>query len=464
MEISRLVIAGTHSGVGKTTVAIAMMRALASYGIKVQPFKVGPDYIDPGYHTAATGLRGRNLDSWLLGADGVREMFLRSAPEEGLSIIEGVMGLYDGRGSEGEGSTAHVAAILDAPVILVLDARSMSRSAAALVLGYKTFDPKLRLCGVFLNRVGSERHYLLLKDAIESTTGVPVLGWLSVETPIELPERHLGLLPANEKANLTMILDRLANKMAAAVNLEQIIRMARTASNLSSPLNPVFPAASFSHQIRLGVVMDQAFHFYYQDGLDFLDALGADIIPCSALEGELPPNLDGLYIGGGFPEMFASTIAENTPFIQGVREHYRRGMPIYAECGGMMFLSTGITDLKGDEYPMAGVIPGKTVMLQKRAGLGYVSAQLLRDNLLGFAGQKIRGHEFHYSVLEGLSPENHAYLLEKAGDKTHPDGYAYRNLLASYLHVHFAGCPEQAEHFLQKCVQYRQKRLIATSC
>ena len=459
MALPRLIIAGTHSGVGKTTVATALMRALSNRGLNVQPFKVGPDYIDPGYHTVATGCHGRNLDAWLLGDNGVREMFLRAAPEAGISIIEGVMGLYDGRGAGGEGSTAHVADILQAPVVLVLDARSMSRSAAAVVLGYKNFEPRLNLCGVILNRVGSERHYLLLKEAIESATGVPVLGRLTFETQMEVPERHLGLLPTTEKANLTRTLDRLANTISEALNLEEIIRMAGTAPDLKPLSDPIFPVFPVESQIQLGVVMDQAFHFYYQDGLDFLTALGARIIPCSSLEGRLPSNLDGLYIGGGFPEMFAQPIAENTEFIQGVKEQCGQGMPIYAECGGMMFLSGGITDFSGREYPMAGVIPGKTVMLQKRAGLGYVTALTLKDNLLAFAGQKIRGHEFHYSVLQGLAPQQNAYLLERAGDEPRQDGYACGNLLASYLHIHFAGCPEEAKRFIATCMEYRQKRM-----
>ncbi|MFZ5631812.1 MAG: cobyrinate a,c-diamide synthase [Bacillota bacterium] len=452
----RIVIAGVHSGVGKTTVATALMRTLARSGLKVQPFKVGPDYIDPGYHTEATGRFSRNLDAWFLGDDGVREMFIRSAAGADISVIEGVMGLYDGRGSGGEGSTAHVAKVLGAPVILVLDARSMARSAAAMVLGYKNFDPQINLCGVILNRVGSQRHFLLLKDAIQSSTGVSVLGRISYSAGMELPERHLGLLPTAEKNNLAPLLDLMAHKIGEELDLEGLVQLAKKAPALPPPAVRVFPETPADPAVRIGLVLDDAFNFYYRDGLDFLSALGAEIVPCSALEGKLPPDLDGLYIGGGFPEMFAGRIAQNREFIAGVRREVRRGMPVYAECGGMMFLSEGITDFNGREYPMAGIIPGKTVMLKKRAALGYVTALTLKDNILARSGRRIRGHEFHYSVMHGLNQPDHAYLLAKEGEEDpRPDGYACGSLLASYLHIHFAGCPEEARNFVEACRAFR---------
>jgi len=460
MKLSRVVIAGVHSGVGKTTLATALMRGLTGRGVKVQPFKVGPDYIDPGYHTAATGRHSRNLDAWFLDGDGVREMFLRSAAGADLAIIEGVMGLYDGRGSGGEGSTAQVAELLEAPVILVLDARSMARSAAAIVLGYRNFDPDLNLCGVILNRVGSERHFLLLKEAIESSTGVPVLGRVAFDPGLELPERHLGLLPTPEKDNLSGLLDRLGEKVMEGLDPGEIMRLARQAPELKPPAKTVFPSRPAEPLVNLGVVMDSAFNFYYRDGLDLLAALGARIIHCSALEGGLPPDLDGLYIGGGFPEMFAPAIAENRQFIDGVRRAAGYGLPVYAECGGMMFLSRGISDFDGRFHPMAGVIPGRTVMLKKRAALGYVTATALKDSILAPAGRRLKGHEFHYSVLEEAGPSGPAYLLEKEGDPApRAGGYAAGNILASYLHLHFAACPEEAASLIRACMQYHHKRL-----
>ena len=459
MTLPRIVIAGVHSGVGKTTVATSVMRALALSGLKVQPYKVGPDYIDPGYHTAAAGRHSRNLDAWFLGAGGVREMFLRSAGGADISVIEGVMGLYDGRGSGDEGSTAHVARLLEAPVILVLDARSMARSAAAVVLGYKNFDPGLNLCGVILNRVGSDRHYLLLREAIETATGVPVLGRVGYSPGVELPERHLGLLPTAEKNNLNGLLDAMANKIMEGLNLELLVRLAKTAPSLGRPEKRVFPAVAAEPVARIGLVLDSAFNFYYRDGLELLSSLGADLVPCSSLEGKLPPDLDGLYIGGGFPEMFAEEIAGNGEFIAGVRGEFRRGMPIYAECGGMMFLSQGVTDFEGRRFAMAGIIPGETFMLKKRAALGYVTAEALGNNILAHAGSLIKGHEFHYSELRGGGSSLRAYLLKKEGEGApRPDGFAAGNLLASYMHIHFAGCPREAVSFINTCVKYRKSK------
>jgi len=457
-RLPRIVIAGVHSGVGKTTVATALMKALSQQGLKVQPFKVGPDYIDPGYHTAATGRYCRNLDAWFLGENGVREMFVRSAVGADISVIEGVMGLYDGRGSGDEGSTAQVAKILKAPVILVLDARSMARSAAAIVLGYRNFDPDLNLCGVILNRVGSERHYRLLTEAIQETTGIPVLGRLGYKSDMELPERHLGLLPTAEKNNLSYLLNTMSHKIREGVSLERLISLAGRFPPPPQPGRLVFPENPAIPRARIGLVLDDAFNFYYRDGLELLSHLGAEIIECSSLQGKLPSDLDGLYIGGGFPEMFAREISENQEFINGVRERCAMGMPVYAECGGMMFLAGAVTDFSGRRHDMAGIIPGETVMLKKRAALGYVTAVSLKDSILAPAGSRIKGHEFHYSFLQGMDPSNHAYLLKKEGEEgDRPDGYSSGNLIASYLHIHFAGCPGEADSFVMACEAFRRK-------
>ena len=459
MLLPRIVIAGVHSGVGKTTVATSLMKALTLSGLKVQPYKVGPDYIETYYHTEAAGRWCRNLDAWFLDGDGVREMFARSAGGADVSIIEGVMGLYDGRGAGDEGSTAHVARLLDAPVVLVVNARSMARSAAAMVLGYKSFDPAVRLCGVILNRVGSERHYRLLRESIEEGTGVPVLGRVSYSPGVELPERHLGLLPAAERKNVKLLLEEMAHQIKEGLDLDMLVKLARSAPSFSPPEKRVFPEVPARPEARLGVVLDSAFNFYYRDGLDLLSSLGAELVTCSALEGGLPPDLDGLYIGGGFPEMFAGEIARNSEFIDGVRRAYSSGMPIYAECGGMMFLSRGVTDFSGHRHPMAGLIPGETVMLGKRAALGYVTARVLGDSILAPAGSIIRGHEFHYSELKGADTSRQAYLLKKEGEeRSRADGYADGSLLASYLHIHFAGCPKEAGSLVKACRNYRIKR------
>lgn len=452
--LPRLMIAGTNSGVGKTTIATAVMLSLARRGYRVQPYKVGPDYIDPSYHTAATGRICRNLDSWLLDEGTVRELFARSAGSADLSIIEGVMGLYDGVGSTPVASSAHIARILRSPVLLVLNVQSMACSAAAVVLGYRQMDPRVSLAGVILNRVGSERHYRLVKEAVEDHCRLPVVGYVPREVGVSLPERHLGLLPAAEK-------DRLDEYMAAlavieeGLDLEQVVDIACRAEPFPVPGTPVFSSCPGGLRVRLGVAQDEAFNFYYQDGLDLLAELGAELVPFSPLYDRcLPENLAGLYIGGGFPEMFLDSLAENHTLRSDLKKAAESGMPVYAECGGLMYLSEAIIDFEGREYPAAGVIPGRCRMGKKRVALGYVTAQVLTDNILAPAGALLRGHEFHYSTREELNVPGfcRAYILEKAGRAAGgEDGLVKGNLLASYVHLHLAGYPQFAARFLANC-------------
>jgi len=454
--IPRLLIAGTHSGAGKTTLATALMAAFTRAGYRVQPYKVGPDYIDPGYHTAATGRVSRNLDTWFLGAAGVREVFCRAAAGADICLIEGVMGLYDGRGATSEGSSAEVAKLLGAPVVLVLDARSMARSAAAVALGFRRLDPEVPLAGVVLNRVGGPRHLDILKKAIEEEAGLPVLGWVGRQAEIALPERHLGLLPTAEKQGLRAHLERLADALREGVELDRLMRAARQAPPLPEKEPCIFPAAPAPRRVRLGLARDAAFNFYYQDGLDLLTALGAELVPVSPLADRgLPPDLDGLYLGGGFPEMFLPRLAANEDFKRDLARAFARGMPVYAECGGLMYLTRAICDFDGREYPMAGLLPGRCRMQRRRVALGYVRATVLTDNILAPAGTQLRGHEFHYSTLEEM-PLPPAYALHRAGeDEGRPDGYVLGNLLAAYLHLHFASCPQAAAALVERCARYR---------
>lgn len=456
MDVPRLMIAGTQSGSGKTTLSTAVMAALAARGMVVQPFKVGPDYIDPGYHTAATGRASRNLDAWFLGESGVREVFRRASAGVGLCLIEGVMGLYDGRGAGDEGSSAHVARILDCPVVLVLDARSMARSAAAVILGFKNMDRRIKLAGVILNRVGSQRHFELLRDAIEEVCGIPVLGGVMFRPGAGVPERHLGLLPATEKGKLAEHLANLAHGVAGQLDLDLLLRVAAGAPGLPGGEPQIFPRHPAPPLVRLGLIQDEAFSFYYRDGLDLLEALGAELVPCSALgDDHLPPGLDGLYIGGGFPEMYLPELSANRPFIDSVLSLARCGAPIYAECGGLIYLSRAAGDLEGREYPLVGLVPGHCRMEKRRVALGYVEARALADNILVPAGTMLRGHEFHYSSLELEGGMARAYLLTKAGRAGHPDGYVRGNLLASYLHLHLAGHPGAARGLINSCLRYK---------
>lgn len=454
----RIVIGATHSGAGKTTVAGALMAALTAAGLKVQPFKVGPDYIDPGYHTAATGRICRNLDTWLMGEDGIRECFRRAARDADISVIEGVMGLYDGQADTGLGSTAHIARCLSAPVLLVVDARSLARSVAALVSGYRGFDPGLNVAGVILNRTGSDRHRDLLTRAVREEAGLPVVGTLGREAEIALPERHLGLLPAVERGNLGEFVQRLA-ALGRQLDLAAVGRLAETAGPPESPFRTVFPSARAAPEIRLGVARDRAFNFYYQDSLDLLAALGAELVEVSPVAGELDPYLDGLYLGGGFPEMFAGELAANREFRSALRDLHSGGLPVYAECGGLMYLSRSLTGLDGTVYPMAGLVPGTAVMGSKRAALGYVTATVLADNLLAPAGTVFAGHEFHYSSYHEPGPGCPAYRLSgAAAPDDRPEGVVAAHLLASYVHLHFVSCPDRARSFLAGARAYRLLR------
>ncbi len=459
VTIPRVVIAGVQSGVGKTTIATGLMAALAKKGCRVQGFKAGPDYIDPGYHTAATGNISRNLDGWMLDEATVRELFVRAARGADIAIVEGVMGLYDGFGADGcTGSTAQLARCLRAPVVLAVDAKGMAASAAALVLGYQKFDPQLTFGGVVFNRAGSESHYRLLKEAVEGAVGVRALGYLEKSAAFQMPERHLGLVPTAEKSGLAPFLDRLAGALARTVDLEGILEVARSAPPLDDPKQSIFPGEQ-KRDVNIAVARDRAFNFYYQDALDLLSAYGAELVPFSPLaDRALPEDAHGLYIGGGFPEMFLEPLAGNRTMLASITAAFHRGMPIYAECGGLMYLSGGITDFAGNHYLLAGLVPGRACMQKKLAALGYLTAEVLTDNILAKKGEVLRGHQFRWSVLEDVPPDvRRAYRLSGAKNvRDEQEGIVRGSLLASYLHLHFAARPDLARSFVESCRRYKR--------
>lgn len=463
--LPRVIVAGTHSGAGKTTAAMALLAALRARGIAVQPFKAGPDYIDPGYLAAAAGRPSRNLDTWMMGSDAVLECFHRSAAPAGLSIVEGVMGLFDGAGARVEaGSTAHLAKLLRAPVVLVVDGGGMARSAAAVALGFRRFDPDVRVAGVFLNRLGGEGHYLLLKEAIENDAGVAVLGYLPREAALSIPERHLGLVSSAEQRGLEETLRRLAELAARHVEVDALLELARSAPALPAPASRAFPdRPAPAARARIGVARDAAFTFYYEDNLDLLAALGAELVPFSPLaDAALPADLDGLLFGGGFPEVFRAELAANVGMLASIRAAIAAGMPVYAECGGLMYLCRGIAGADGDVARMVGAVPAVARMQERRAALGYVTATALRDSVIAERGQTLRGHEFHWSVLEGSLPADGfpAYRTEtRRGGRASVEGWARGDLLASYLHVHFVAHPELARRFVERCARYRAGRV-----
>lgn len=462
--MARIIIAGVTSGCGKTTVATAIMAALRHRGLRVQPFKAGPDYIDTGYHSEAAGVPSRNLDSWLVAPAAVKELFARSTAHADMAVIEGVMGLYDGRADTDEGSTAHLARLLDAPVVLVVDVTKTSRTAAAVVLGCQRFDPALRLAGVILNGVASDSHLAWSARPMEGATGLPVLGYLPWRAELRLPERHLGLVPTAEDPGSEDFIAVLAEQAEQTIDLDRLVTIARTAGPLAEETSPsLFPTEPRPCRTRIAVARDEAFSFYYEDNLDLLRAWGAELVPFSPLnDRHLPEGVTGVYIGGGFPELYADRLAANQAMQESLRRAAAVGMPVYAECGGLMYLCEGIVDFDGRSHPMLGIVPGRSVLDQPRLSTGYRVATAVRTSFLLKAGERVRGHEFHWSQLrDGPSPEYAAYELESSstGRTTAPvrrlEGYAMGNVLASYLHVHFGTDPRLAQRFVAACADRR---------
>lgn len=440
----RLVIAGTHSGVGKTTVTLAILAALKARGRRVQPFKAGPDFIDPGHHSAATGRLSRNLDGWMLGEAVDRDIFARAAVDADLSIIEGMMGLFDGSSPVNEiGSTAELAKQLDAPVLLVIDGSAMARSAAAMVSGYAKFDPGLRVIGVFFNRVSSEGHYNLLKEAVEQETDVMVVGYLRPDPAVTISDRHLGLVTAMEQGTGERY-GRLAKAAAETVDLDRIEALSRSCGELTMAApQPVM--RNYGRMVRIGVAQDPAFCFYYPDNLELLEAEGAELVKFSPLNDQVLPDVDMLYLGGGYPELHGEVLARNVTMRTAIRKFAERGGAIYAECGGMMYLTQAIRDFAGTSHEMVGLFPAEAVMRKPSLTLGYRTVELSQGCILGASGATARGHEFHYSMLVPKGRLDYACALRDArGESKGSDGLVMGNTLALYTHVHFASQPQIA--------------------
>lgn len=453
------VIGGTASGVGKTTVAASITAALTARGLRVQPFKAGPDYIDPTYLERAAGRPCRNLDTWMLPHAAVRELFTRAAGAADIALIEGVMGLYDGhRGGSDEGSTAALARLLGLPVVLVIDARAMARSAAAMVLGYQQFAPDVTFAGVVLNRIGSPTHAALCTEAIEATTGLPVLGALPRDAEVAIPERHLGLVPeiALQEDALTGSLARLAEQH---IDLDALLRRAavvQPVSTVTADATPLFPQQPVTRRATIAIAQDEAFHFYYRDGLDLLEAWGAELVPFSPLADEpVPPAADAVYIGGGFPELYAGALAAATHTRDALQAAAARDVPIYGECGGLMYLGQTLTGFNGEQHAMTGLLPAASRMTQDRLSLGYRTVRSHGTPVLP-AGEVVRGHEFHWSVLDAEPAEEgaaHIVLDDPAsgsvtGGVGRAEGFVRGSVTATYVHLHFAARTDLAPNFV----------------
>lgn len=454
-----LVIAGERSGVGKTTVTLALLAALAQKSARVQSFKVGPDYIDPMFHRQATGRPCYNLDPILTSEAYVQQCFAHRCHDAEFALVEGVMGLFDGAsGLSDVASTAHIARLLNLPVLLVVDCGRLSRSVLAIVHGYRTLDPRVQIAGVVLNRVGSDRHLDLLQEALASID-LPILGVLRRQDAIALPDRHLGLVPTAELPQLPDILTRLAHLGHTCFHwptLTPLLTFTPSPPHPSplhpSPLHPSTPSPT------IAVAQDAAFSFYYPDNLDMLTALGADLVPWSPINDEQPPaDIDGFYFGGGFPEMFAAQLAANEPLRHRLKALLTQGMPAYAECGGLMYLAHSLVDLAGDAWPMVGLLP-TTVRMAKRLTLGYRQATVTAPSVVLPQGQTIWGHEFHRSDTDTL-PNRPLYQLKRYGAaQPHAtEGWSLHQVHASYLHLHWGGCPEMAQALVAACRRDRHQ-------
>ena len=456
----RIVIAGTSSGTGKTTLTLGLLYALKKRGIDVQPYKCGPDYIDSGLHSRVSGKSCRNLDSFLLTRDVILELFERKSAEASFSLIEGVMGLFDGVGGDSdEGTTAHVAKILSAPVILVIDAGKMAGSAGAMALGYKEFDDRLNMTGCILNGIASESHYRTAKQAIEGRAGVSVLGYLKKDKSLFLPERHLGLLPASE-LELHEYIEKLAELIEKTVDIDAVIEKAKSAGPLPSFQKSLFGEPEKKKTVTLAVASDKAFHFYYEDNLDIMKHYGVELIRFSPLKSEqIPPSADGVYIGGGFPEVFASELAKNNRLKEDLKVKSEAGMPIYAECGGLMYLMDKLVDFDGNEFPMTGIFPGIVRMGEGLRMFGYHHIESIHSNIISRKGDKIRGHIFHWSYVENMPKTAiSAFKVFKEGreEKFQLDGFSKGNTLASYVHVHFGSGSSWAKRFIDSLSRYQK--------
>jgi cobyrinic acid a,c-diamide synthase len=452
----RVAIAAPHGRSGKTTVTLGLIAALRRAGLTVQPFKKGPDFIDPGWLSLAAGRNCRNLDLYFLPREKLAAQFVRGCQGADIAVIEGAMGLYDGLDLEGSDSTAAVARAVQAPIILVVDTTRMTRSAAALVKGFQNFEPNTNIVGVILNKVARSRHENILRQSIESYTGIPVLGALPKQKTPFIAQRHLGLVTVEEWAQVNDLLDQLGQQTENYVDLQAVMQIASTAATLPSveecrrPVRPV---------VRIGVIKDQVFSFYYPENLEALEAAGAELVFVNSLTDTSLPDVQGLYIGGGFPEVFAPQLQKNTSLRSAIYSAVMQDLPVYAECGGLMYLGRRL-HYQGQSYAMCGVLPCDTQMSSAPRGHGYTCLAACQPNYLFAEGSLIKGHEFHHSQICHADRDiDRLFHVERGyGLDGHYDGIAFRNVIATYNHIYAPSHPEWAVNFVTRI---RQHRMIA---
>ena len=458
----RLVVAGTASNIGKTILTAGLIAAFKARGLTVQSFKVGPDYIDAAYLAHVSRRPCRNLDSWMLGEGALRQVLAQGALGADLALVEGMLGLFDGRDGSTEGSTADVARVIKAPVVLVIDVREMAESAAALALGFKTYAESPKIAGVLLNNVRSDAHRRTAEDAIWDHAKLPVLGALRAMPQLDIPQRQRGLLPVTENKEWDQMIRVLSETIDRDVDLDLLLRIANKAELVPLVPKKVFQGKPDSGRtVRLAVAYDDAFNFYYPENLELLEEHGVQVVPFSPLEdAQLPQDIAGVYLGGGFPEIFVEPLAKNHGMAESIRRAHRNEVPIYAECGGLMYLGRSLRTESGTTYQMAGVIPVDVEMDGEIRRFGYRQLLTLEDNILSPRGQFYRGHEFHWSRITGhdgdLKP---AYQMQNAeGDVIGYEGFVAPNLLASYVHLHFGQNPLLVDKFVQHCREHAAVR------
>lgn len=436
------------------------MAAVKRRGLKPAPFKVGPDFIDPGHHTQVVGIKSRNLDGWMLSKQYNRDNFVKHTVNADIAIIEGVMGLFDGYDGKSEaGSTAQIAKWLGAPVLLIVDASGMARSAAAIVKGFENFDPDLCFAGVVFNHIGSSRHLTYLKEALIDHVSMPIIGGMGRSESLAIPERHLGLVTKEDHHFTNAFLAKLADLIEKNLDVDRLLGILPQIDSFSPSPAISTPEAT---ETCIGVARDAAFCFYYHENLELLKQHGVQIKPFSPIkDGNLPKDIDGLYFGGGYPELYARNLTQNTTLRTEIKTKSLKGMPIYGECGGLMYLGDAIFDLDGKVYPMTGCLPFSTRMLPRLKRLGYREVTLIGDTLVGPKGTVVRGHEFHYSeIIDDLTTTTTRYgVKDRNGKGYNTEGYQMNRTLGSYIHLHWGSCIKAAEAFAATCRQYRKERI-----
>jgi cobyrinic acid a,c-diamide synthase len=452
-NIPRIVIAATGSGVGKTTVTVAIIGALRARGLRVAAFKCGPDYLDPTYHERALGAPSHNLDAWMMGRDGVIATFERVAKSADIAVIEGMMGLFDGAAPDSdEGSTAQISKWLRAPVYVVCDASGIARTVAAIAAGFARFDSELDVRGLICNLIGGRGHLELLRAC---GAELPIIGGFPESAEMRFPERHLGLKTASDPGAIAdSIFERWSDAAEKWLDLDAMLVDARSAPALDS--RAAAPSESRARKrCRIGIAYDEAFHFYYEDNLARLEMLGAELVRFSPIRDRGPGDVDGIIFGGGYPEVYARELAANRPMLESIRSFAAGGRPIYAECGGLMYLCGGIRTLDGARHPMAGLVAGDAVMSDGIQAIGYVEVETTAASAMGPQGTRMRGHQFRYSTLEGSAGERIYTVTPRWGGAQFAEGWRVGSVLASYVHVHWGSCAGAAESFVNACARER---------